>query len=68
MYLEHGSTGLRAKFDLVNNIWDIGTTKVYRWLNPDNTPASEWMNDIREAIEWIINYDTKRLENLNESE
>lgn len=68
MYLEHGSTGLRAKLDSVNNIWDIGTEKVYRWLNPDNTPASEWMNDIREAIEWIINYDAKRLENLNESE
>ena len=68
MYLEHGSTGLRAKLDSVNNIWDIGTTKIYRWLNSDNTPASEWMNDIREAIGWIINYDAKRLENLNESE
>lgn len=60
MILEHGLSGLCAQWDTESNKWDIGQNKVYRWLTPDNTPASKWLNSMQEVITWIIDYDSEK--------
>ena len=62
MVLEHGVDLPSARWDSVNNKWDVGCRKKYRWCHIDNTPASDWVYSMQEALDWIIDYDSKNTE------
>lgn len=60
MILEHGLDLASAKWDGINNKWDVGQKRKYRWCKPDDTPASDWFYTMAEVIDWIIDYETAK--------
>jgi hypothetical protein len=57
MILENGKDPVSAKWNGTN--WEIGERVKYRWLSSKNKPTSEWFSDINDALDWIIQHDTK---------
>jgi hypothetical protein len=62
MILEHAKDPVSARWDNDKNSWDVGEKTKYRWVTHDNVPVavSDWFYEIREALNWIIDYDKKR--------
>lgn len=61
MILEHGLEGTSAKYNLKTDTYDIRQKSIYRWLDPDNIPKSEWYTDISDALIWIKEYDREKV-------
>ena len=61
MILEHHLEFTSARWDKENNRWDVGRKKLYRWCYPDETPATDYFDDIQKALDWIIEYDKNRI-------
>jgi hypothetical protein len=56
MILEHGKDSVSAKWN--NDAWDIGEKTKYRWItNTTNEVKSDWFYDIKDALQWITQYD-----------
>ena len=47
-----------ARWDKVNNKWDIGTVE-YQWTDMKNKSVSPWLN-FDNALIWIQEYDRKK--------
>lgn len=62
MTLEHGKDPVSAKWNNDKNTWDVGQREKYRWVTNDAKPkaVSEWFYELKEALDWIIDYDKKR--------
>lgn len=58
MILEHNQDPVSAKWNIDH--WDIGEKKKYRWNDSKNEPKSEWFYDIQDALNWIIEHDSKK--------
>jgi hypothetical protein len=55
MILEHSKDPVSAKWN--NDRWDIGEKVKYRWYS--DSLCSQWFYDISDALEWIINHESK---------
>ena len=53
MTLEHGLDPVSARWDKINNRWDIGQRKKYRWCDTlTDEPISDWLYDITDVINY----------------
>jgi hypothetical protein len=59
MTLEHGLDPVSAKWNKEKNGWEIGEKKKFRWNDTSDQPQSDWFYDIGDALNWIIEYDSK---------
>jgi hypothetical protein len=57
MILEHGKEPVSARWDKEVNSWNIGQHKIYRWLDSNNKPASDWFRELNDALDWIKEHD-----------
>ena len=48
-----------ARWDTSANSWWIGESTEYQWTDNKGRPVSTWMN-LDNALNWIIDYDTKK--------
>lgn len=58
MWLEKSKERI-AYWDTEKDCWFVGDNTLYKWQYPDGTDATLWFKDIRSAINWLIDYDTK---------
>lgn len=49
-----------AKWNTTANTWWVGETTLYQWATMNNQPASPVYKEIKEALDWIIEYDKGR--------
>ena len=48
-----------AKWDKEKDVWSVEDKPRYRWTYIDDTPASEWYEELNDALKWIIEHDRK---------
>ena len=52
-----------AIWDKESNKWDIADRLKYQWATNKNSPMSPQYEELTDALNWIIQYETNRLPN-----
>lgn len=64
MILHHSTDPVSARW--INDHWDISERKNYSWVDNNNKVVSDLFYDIKDALDWIIEYDRSRCILINE--